>query len=73
MKTEHRVRVMELAANRGEKGFSGIVAEALDLYLEAQKSKQAAIKKALALKGSMGDAETNELRTKTRVIRENWR
>lgn len=29
---EHRSRLVELAARRGEKGFSPIVEEALDLY-----------------------------------------
>ncbi len=36
LKPEHRARVVELAAKRGEKGFSTVVAEALELYLEAQ-------------------------------------
>src|ERR1035437_6874271 len=36
MKPEHRARILELAANRGEKGFSTVVADALELYLEAQ-------------------------------------
>jgi hypothetical protein len=73
MKPEHRSRILELAANRGEKGFSAVVAEALDLYLEAQKSRAGAIKHALALKGSIGRAEADELLAETRRIREHWR
>lgn len=35
IKPEHRARILELAAARGEKGFSSAVADALDMYLEA--------------------------------------
>ncbi len=73
MKPEHRSRILELAANRGEKGFSAVVAEALDLYLEAQGNRAGAIKHALALKGSMGKAEAEQLLEESRRIREHWR
>ena len=73
MKPEHRARVLELAANRGEKGFSTVVAEALDLYLEAQSGRTDAIRNALALKGSMKENEAADLRAQTRKIRADWR
>jgi hypothetical protein len=73
MKPEHRARILELAANRGEKGFSAVVAEALDLYLAEQKDRAGAIQKALALKGSMNPAEAEGLLAQTRKIRANWR
>ncbi len=71
MKPEHRARILELAANRGEKGFSTVVAEALELYLADQKGRTNAIRNALALKGSMSETETADLLTKTRSIRAN--
>jgi hypothetical protein len=61
MKPEHRARVLELAANRGKKGFS--------LYLADQKSKANAIQKALALKGSMNSAEAEGLLARARKAR----
>jgi predicted transcriptional regulator len=73
MKPEHRARILELAANRGEKGFSTVVAEALEVYLEAQSSRTNAIQSALALKGSMREPEAADLLTRTRTIRANWR
>ena len=73
MKPEHRARILELAANRGEKGFSTVVAEALELYLEARSGRTKAIQSALALKGSMTETEAAALLTRTRSIRENWR
>jgi len=73
MNPEHRARILELAANRGEKGFSTVVAEALELYLEAQKGRTRAIRSALALKGSMSETEAAGLASQTQRIRAGWR
>jgi predicted kinase len=73
MKPEHRARILELAANRGEKGFSTVVAEALELYLGAQSGRTNAIRSALALKGSMRETEAAGLMARTRKIRADWR
>jgi hypothetical protein len=73
MKPEHRARVLELAASRGEKGFSSVVAEALDLYLATRRTRSKTIREALALKGSISDGEAAELSAETRKIRANWR
>jgi hypothetical protein len=73
MKPEHRARILELAANRGEKGFSAVVAETLDRYLEAQGGRTNAIRSALALKGSIREAEAAGLLSRTQGIRANWR
>ncbi len=73
MKPEHRARLLELAAKRGEKGFSIVVSEALGLYLEAHSSRTDAIQRALSLKGSMKEAEAEGLLTRTRKLRAEWR
>ena len=73
IKPEHRARVIELAATRGEKGFSNVVAEALEFYLETQSSRAGAIKAALAVKGSMSAEDAGALLAQTRKIRANWR
>jgi|HubBroStandDraft_6_1064221.scaffolds.fasta_scaffold303049_2 hypothetical protein len=73
IKPEHRVRILELAASRGEKGFSAVIAEALELYLQAQSGRTKAIRSALALKGSMTEKEATGLLTRTRKIRATWR
>jgi len=73
MKPEHRARVLELAAQRGEKGFSTVIAEALELYLEAQGGRANAVRSALGLKGSMSETEAAALLTQTRKLRANWR
>jgi hypothetical protein len=73
MKPEHRARILELAANRGEKGFSTVVAEALELYLGTESGRTNAIRRALALKGSMSETEAAGLSARTRKIRADWR
>ncbi|HEY1755732.1 MAG TPA: hypothetical protein VGG72_10080 [Bryobacteraceae bacterium] len=73
MKPEHRARLLELAATRGEKGFSAVVAEALELYLETQGGRANAIRGALTLKGSLSETEAAGLLAQTREIRANWR
>ena len=73
LKPEHRARILELAARRGKKGFSTVVAEALELYLETQAGRADAIRSALALKGSMSGTEAAALSTQTRKLRANWR
>lgn len=73
MKPEHRARLLELAANRGEKGFSAVVSEALDLYLNSQTARTDAVRSALALKGSMKESEAADLMALTRKIRDTWR
>jgi len=73
MNPEHRARILELAASRGDKGFSAVVAEALDLYLDAGNGRANAIRAALALKGSMREADAADLLARTRAVRANWR
>jgi hypothetical protein len=73
MKPEHRARILELAAKRGEKGFSSVVAEALELFLDSKSRRTEAIRGALALRGSMPGTEAASLSDRTRKIRANWR
>ncbi len=73
MKPEHRARILELAATRGEKGFSTVISEALELYLESQKSRSHAIECALALKGSFSEPEAADLLAETQNLRSHWR
>ena len=73
MKPEHRARAIELAASRGDKGFSTVVAEALELYLKTQSNRTDSIQNALALKGAMTGKVAAGLLTRTRRIRGKWR
>ncbi|MGH9338916.1 MAG: antitoxin VapB family protein [Acidobacteriota bacterium] len=73
LKDEHRARLLELAARRGEKGFSGVISEAVELYLKTSKQEKEKRRLALALRGSLSDEEADGLRKETSKIRESWR
>ena len=70
---EQRARLLQLAARRGEKGFSRIVAEAIERYLAELDSSDAIQRKALRLCGSLSHREADRLRTDTAKIRQFWR
>lgn len=73
LKPEHRAKLLELAARRGEKGFSTVIAEALQAYLESTAAKERLRKRALALRGTLPKAEADRLRQDTTALREFWR
>jgi hypothetical protein len=73
LKDESRARLLALAARRGEKGFSALIDEAVDLYLEAAAANEERRRGALALRGSLRPAEARRLRAATSAVRESWR
>lgn len=70
---EHRAALLELAARRGEKGFSTLIAEALDVYLKRVSDGEGRRKATLALRGALRREDAEALRAATRAIRERWR
>jgi len=73
MNPEHRARLLEIAARRAEKGFSGVVAEAIETYLANQEALEERQKKVLKLKGSLSQKEADELREEIENLRRSWR
>ena len=70
---EQRAKLLELAARRGEKGFSRLVQEALELYLDEIAARERRVNEALDAIGSLDDEDANELRESVRQVRERWR
>jgi hypothetical protein len=73
MRDQHRAALLEIAGQRGLKGFSAVVGEAIDAYLEAEVHLTTARKAALAVRGSVSAAEADRLSRITAAIRESWR
>jgi hypothetical protein len=73
LKDESRARLLEMAARRGEKGFSVIIDEALDLYLRAAEAGEGRRRAALALRGCLGAGEADRLRSAASALRGSWR
>ncbi len=70
---EQRARLMEIAGRRGEKGFSRIVQEAVDLYLERMDRSDEAVRDAIAAIGSLSDRSAERMTTSIREARRRWR
>jgi predicted DNA-binding protein len=70
---EHRARLLQIAARRGDKGFSRIIAEAIERYLAEIERSEAARRKALRLCGSLSRREADRLRADSVRIRQSWR
>lgn len=73
IRDETRAQLMEVAARRGEKGFSGIVQEALDEYFRSRTGRQAAIEKAVAALGRFEEDEADRLERHVGELRRSWR
>jgi len=70
---EQRARLLDLAARRGEKGFSRLVQEAVERMLAEDDSRKSRTKAALALKGSMGAKAADDLEASVARVRSTWR
>jgi hypothetical protein len=73
LKDEDRARLLALAASRGEKGFSKIIGEAVEMYLKTVAADVERRDLALVLRGRMGKKEAEELRKATTELRKAWR
>lgn len=65
---EHRARLLQLAAHRGEKGFSPIIGEAIERYLAELDSSDNTRRRALQLCGSLSRREADRFRLDTAKI-----
>lgn len=68
-----RAGLLDLAARRGEKGFSRLVQEAVDRFLADEHASKGRVEAALALEGSMTAEAADELTASVARLRSNWR
>ena len=68
-----RARLLELAARRGEKGFSNLVKEAVEAYLYGLEARESARRRAMEALGTVADEEGDRLEESVRRLRERWR
>jgi hypothetical protein len=73
MKPEHRSALLTIAARRGDKGFSGVLEDAIEQFLEAERMRRRKREEVINLAGSLSPEEAAELRDRTHVLREHWR
>jgi hypothetical protein len=73
LKPEHRSALLALASRRGEKGFSSVLGEAIESFLQGEVEREKRRNTLLSLAGSLSDKDGEELRRTARQLRENWR
>ena len=73
LKDEHRAKLLELTARRGEKGFSSVIAEAIDAHLRRTDASGEARARARRLRGSLSQKDADRLRNTAAELRESWR
>jgi hypothetical protein len=64
--------LLSLAAQRGLRGYSEIVQEALDQYIAGRTKELETKEKVLAMEGSWRQEETEETRSRLLELRERW-
>lgn len=70
---KQRAELLRLAAERGLKGFSPLIQEALDDYLKKRVDQRRLVKAALKLEGSMSEEDALGLEKTASKLRESWR
>lgn len=69
---KHRAALLRLAAERGDKGFSRLVGEAVEAYLCNLGLADGRVG-AQRLKGILSETDASELEARVRALRERWR
>lgn len=74
IRDDQRAKLLELVARRGEKGFSRLVEEALDEYLDPGCGRRGErVRRALRAIGSVDEEAAARLEDSARRIRATWR
>ena len=73
LRPDHRAKLLELAARRGEKGFSSIIADAVDAHLRRVAGNEEMRRRAGLLRGRLSRKDAETLRRATATLRSSWR
>ncbi len=73
LKEEHRALLHALAARRGWRGFSRVVQEAIDFYLQHHADAEKARRAILDRKGRWSANEVERMRAALAELRQQWR
>lgn len=68
-----RAKLLELAGERGEKGFSRVVQAAIDHFLAENAARRDRVEAALSVLGSLDDDAADSLESSVRKARSRWR
>jgi len=69
---KNRGILLSLAAQRGLRGYSSLIEEALEFYIEHRLKNAAEKADILKMKGSWKTGETKRIKANLNELRENW-
>ena len=69
---EHRSFLLSFAAQKGLRGYSRIIEEAIEYYIEHHLKALEKKKDILKMKGSWKEKEAKEIRSRLTELRGNW-
>ncbi|MSR21116.1 MAG: ribbon-helix-helix protein, CopG family [Gemmatimonadetes bacterium] len=70
---ETRAKLMELAARRGDRGYSAVVEEAVSRYLDEEERRRLGVESARSVIGAMEEEDALGLEASVQALREFWR
>jgi len=70
---KHRSILLSIAAQKGLRGYSQIIQEALDYYIEEHIQSADMKKDILKMKGSWKRKDAREIRSRLAELRGNWK
>ena len=70
---KHRSILLALAAQKGLRGYSGIIKEALDYYIEHQSKTAEKKSEILKMEKTWKAEEAEAIRSNLAELRENWK
>ena len=73
LSNDHRSSLHSLAARRGLRGYSKLIQEAVDLYIQEMTAKEGGAKDVLQMRGSWNKEEARKFQKKLKGIRKNWK
>ena len=74
LSNDHRSSLHSLAASRGLRGYSKLIREAVDLYIQEMTAKEGSAKHLLQMRGTWNKKEdARAFQKKLREIRKNWK
>jgi metal-responsive CopG/Arc/MetJ family transcriptional regulator len=73
LSNDHRSSLHSLAARRGLRGYSKLIQEAVDLYIQEMTAKEGGAEHLLQMRGTWNKEEARKFQKKLRGIRKNWK
>ena len=68
---EQRAELLRLAAQRGLKGFSPLIQEALDHFLRDEVARKSLVEAALKTRGSLSESDADDLEQTAKTLEDN--